>query len=139
MTTGDVNVLEGRLSGGSRLVRAVALALGACVLATGSAAAAEVPDPLAPGPYGYKKIEYNAGNLMITIPPTNGGASQTFSIVDRAGLQAVGAVRVQAQTGGGFHGQGFRSVHTPIDDVALKNVTCAGLVSSTGIEPVSAP
>lgn len=59
-------------------MRAVALALGACVLATGSAAAAEVPDPLAPGPYGYKKIEYNAGNLMITIPPTNGGASQTF-------------------------------------------------------------
>ena len=50
----------------------VALALGA------GPAHAQAPDPLAPGPYGYKKIEYSAGNLMITIPPANGTASQTF-------------------------------------------------------------
>ncbi|WP_270045377.1 hypothetical protein [Solirubrobacter ginsenosidimutans] len=50
----------------------VALALGA------GPAHAQGADPLAPGPYGYKKIEYSAGNLMITIPPANGTASQTF-------------------------------------------------------------
>ncbi len=50
----------------------VALAIGA------GAAQAQAPDPLAPGPYGYKKVEYNAGSLMITIPPANGTASQTF-------------------------------------------------------------
>jgi hypothetical protein len=58
-------------------MRLIAVALGALVL-TAPAAAADVPDPLAIGPYGFKKIEYNAGDLLITIPPANGGASQTF-------------------------------------------------------------
>ena len=67
-------MLEGRLKGGVRTLAGVllALALGA------SSAHAQVPDPLAPGPYGFKKIEYSAGDLMITIPPANGTASQTF-------------------------------------------------------------
>ena len=45
------------LKGGFRALAGVlvALALGA------GPAHAQVPDPLAPGPYGYKKIEYNAG------------------------------------------------------------------------------
>jgi hypothetical protein len=70
----EVAVLEGRLKGGVRTLAGVlvALALGA------GPAHAQSPDPLAPGPYGYKKIEYSAGNLMITIPPANGTASQTF-------------------------------------------------------------
>jgi hypothetical protein len=67
-------VLGGRLAGGARLIAA---AIG--VLATAApAAAAAVPDPLAAGPYGYEKVEYDAGDLMITIPPATGGASQTF-------------------------------------------------------------
>lgn len=44
----------------------------------GTSAAADLPDPLATGPYAVKKVEYNAGNLMITIPAANGTASQTF-------------------------------------------------------------
>jgi len=67
-------VVKGRLKGG---VRAFAGVLVALSLGAGSAHA-QVPDPLAPGPYGFKKVEYNAGNLMITIPPANGTASQTF-------------------------------------------------------------
>ena len=67
-------MVEGRRKGG---VRALAGVLFALALSAGSAHA-QVPDPLAPGPYGYKKVEYNAGNLMITIPPANGGLSQTF-------------------------------------------------------------
>jgi hypothetical protein len=58
-------------------IRVLAIVLGVLVPAA-SAAAAGVPDPLANGPYGYKKIEYSAGNLMITIPPSTGAASQTF-------------------------------------------------------------
>ena len=58
-------MLEGRCRGGVRTLAGVlvALALGA------QPAQAQVPDPLAQGPYGYKKIEYSAGNLLITIPP----------------------------------------------------------------------
>ncbi len=67
-------MVKGRLKGG---VRALAGVLVALSLGAGSAHA-QVPDPLAPGPYGFKKVEYNAGNLMITIPPANGTASQTF-------------------------------------------------------------
>ena len=58
-------------------VRALVGVLVALALSAGSAHA-QVPDPLAPGPFGYKKVEYSAGNLMITIPPSNGTASQTF-------------------------------------------------------------
>jgi hypothetical protein len=54
------------------------LALVAAIVLVSATPAAAAPDPLAYGPYGYKKIEYSAGNLMITIPPANGGASQTF-------------------------------------------------------------
>jgi hypothetical protein len=61
-----------------RGVRAFAGVLVAAVALGASPAHAQVADPLAPGPYGYKKIEYSAGNLMITIPPANGTASQTF-------------------------------------------------------------
>jgi hypothetical protein len=49
--------------------RWLAVAIGAA-LALGvahTAAAAEVPDPLAPGPYPTKKIDYEAGNLVMTL------------------------------------------------------------------------
>src|SRR4051794_7340401 len=69
-TATEVTVLKSVV--GAFVGALVALALGA------GPAHAQAPDPLAPGPYGYKKIEYSAGNLMITIPPANGTASQTF-------------------------------------------------------------
>ena len=59
------------------MLRSGLLALVA-LLAGAGAAQAQTPDPLAPGPHGFKKVEYHAGNLMITIPPANGNASQTF-------------------------------------------------------------
>ena len=67
-------MVEGRRKGGVRALVGVLVAL---ALSAGSAHA-QVPDPLAPGPFGYKKVEYYAGNLMITIPPANGALSQTF-------------------------------------------------------------
>ena len=56
------------LKGGFRALAGVlvALALGA------GPAHAQAPDPLAPGPYGYKKIEYDAANMRVTnIPEAN--------------------------------------------------------------------
>src|SRR3954452_602051 len=57
----EVAVLKGGLLALAGMLVALTLAAGA--------AQAQVPDPLALGPSGVKKMEYGAGNLMITVPP----------------------------------------------------------------------
>ena len=59
----------GRLSTlSARLLAAAACALGALSLSASAASAAAVPDPLAYGPHPTKKIDYEAGSLLLTLP-----------------------------------------------------------------------
>lgn len=58
--------------------RVIALLALCAWLGAAQSAGAAAPDPLAKGPFATEKLEYNAGDLLITIPPANGGPSQTF-------------------------------------------------------------
>ena len=58
--------------------RRCAVLLALCVWLCAASAEAATPDPLANGPYAVGKVEYNAGDLLINIPPSNGGPGQTF-------------------------------------------------------------
>jgi hypothetical protein len=51
----------------SRLLAAATGALAALTLSASAASAADLPDPLAMGPHPTKKIDYEAGNLLLTL------------------------------------------------------------------------
>lgn len=59
----------------TRTALAVTATLLASVAAAPVASAADVPDPVKDGPYETKKVDYEAGTMLLTLPATPGGTT----------------------------------------------------------------